>query len=100
MILLALAFPLAGITADEPLGSDSPRPVDSIGPDNSPLPSDFGSPSAAAACVPPGPPETPRIGSPEIFGYLPYWDLDATIDYGAITTVAYFGLQARSDGTL
>ena len=40
------------------------------------------------------------VPGPEIFGYVPYWDLDATIDYGAITTVAYFGLQARSDGRL
>jgi len=36
------------------------------------------------------PPPTPRLDSPEIFGYLPYWDLNAQIDYGAITTIAYF----------
>ena len=42
----------------------------------------------------------PRLGSPEIFGYLPNWDLDANIDYGAITTVAYFGLAAGVDGQL
>jgi spore germination protein YaaH len=28
------------------------------------------------------------------------WDLDANIDYGAITTVAYFGLAAGADGYL
>jgi spore germination protein YaaH len=40
----------------------------------------------------------PRLASPEIFGYLPYWDLNAQIDYGAITTIAYFGLGAGADG--
>ena len=44
------------------------------------------------------PPPAPRLASPEIFGYLPYWDLNAQIDYGAITTIAYFGLGARADG--
>lgn len=38
------------------------------------------------------------MASPEIFGWLPYWDLQAQIDYGAITTIAYFGLGATSDG--
>ena len=52
----------------------------------------------AAADEPPPPPV--RLGSPEIFGYLPYWDLGANIDYGAITTIAYFGLEATADGQL
>ncbi len=45
-------------------------------------------------------PDPPRLASPEIFGYLPYWDLDARIDFGAITTIAYFGLGAGADGQL
>jgi spore germination protein YaaH len=40
----------------------------------------------------------------EVFGYLPYWyltpeRLDA-LDYGLVSTIAYFGVGARSDGTL
>jgi len=52
-----------------------------------------------AADEPPTDPPV-RLASPEIFGYLPYWSLDAQIDYSAITTIAYFGLAANADGTL
>ena len=45
------------------------------------------------------PPPAPRLASPEIFGYLPYWDLNAQIDYGAITTIAYFGLEHEPTAT-
>ena len=53
-----------------------------------------------AAEEPPPDPPPARLGSPEIFGYLPYWSLDAQIDYSAITTIAYFGLAAQADGKL
>jgi spore germination protein YaaH len=69
----------------------------------SPSPSDSSSPSASPTATPtpsPATPPGPRLGSPEIFGWLPYWSLGANIDYGAITTIAYFGLVARADGTL
>jgi spore germination protein YaaH len=46
------------------------------------------------------PPPGPRLGSPEIFGYMPNWSIDTNIDYGAITTIAYFGLGAGADGHL
>jgi spore germination protein YaaH len=40
----------------------------------------------------------------EVFGYLPYWYLtDANvgrINYGLMSTIAYFGVAARSNGTL
>jgi spore germination protein YaaH len=38
----------------------------------------------------------------EVFGYLPYWYLDdiAALDYGLVSTLAYFGVAARGDGTL
>lgn len=69
----------------------------------SPSPSDSSSPSASPTVTPtpsPATPPGPRLGSPEIFGYLPNWSLDANIDYGAITTIAYFGLAAGADGHL
>jgi spore germination protein YaaH len=40
----------------------------------------------------------------EVFGYLPYWavtsPLLASMNYDRLSTIAYFGLAARSDGTL
>jgi len=38
----------------------------------------------------------------EVFGYLPYWYLDRTssLDYGLLSTIAYFGVAARGDGYL
>jgi spore germination protein YaaH len=38
----------------------------------------------------------------EVFGYLPYWSLSSAgaLDYGLLSTIAYFGVAARSDGTL
>ncbi len=39
----------------------------------------------------------------EVFGFLPYWELgdDSTrIDWATVSTVAYFGVGADSDGTL
>jgi spore germination protein YaaH len=40
----------------------------------------------------------------EVFGFLPYWMLDAGslqwMQYQLVTTIGYFGVAARSDGTL
>ena len=36
----------------------------------------------------------------EVFGFLPYWELGSTLDYDAISTVAYFGVTISSDGSL
>jgi spore germination protein YaaH len=40
----------------------------------------------------------------EVFGFLPYWMLDAGslqwMQYQLVTTIAYFGVAAQSDGTL
>lgn len=40
----------------------------------------------------------------QVFGFLPYWMLSATdlqwMRYDAVSTIAYFGVAARSDGTL
>jgi spore germination protein YaaH len=42
--------------------------------------------------------------SNEVFGYLPYWMLGATdlanLRYDLVSTIAYFGVAARSNGTL
>ena len=39
----------------------------------------------------------------EIFGFLPYWELtdpSTTLDYGKLSTIAYFGVGAAADGSL
>jgi spore germination protein YaaH len=39
----------------------------------------------------------------EVFGFLPYWMLDAELphmQYQLVSTIAYFGIAARSNGTL
>ena len=40
----------------------------------------------------------------EVFGFLPYWMLDAgslqSMQYQLVSTIGYFGVAARSDGTL
>ena len=82
-LLTVLAVSLAPSAAHADSGSPSPS----------------GSPTQTPTPTPATPPG-PRLGSPEIFGYLPYWSLDANIDYGAITTIAYFGLDAKANGTL
>ena len=35
-----------------------------------------------------------------VFGFLPYWELSATLNFDALSTVAYFGIDLNTDGTL
>jgi spore germination protein YaaH len=90
-----------------PTDSPTPTPTPTASPTNSASPTPTPTPTPTATPTPEptptptwGPAPGSRLGSPEIFGYLPYWDLNAQIDYGAITTVAYFGLGAGADGKL
>ena len=36
----------------------------------------------------------------EVFGFLPYWELSSVLDYSTLSTVAYFGINLNTDGTL
>ncbi len=38
----------------------------------------------------------------EVFGFLPYWQLDqvSSMQYQLVSTIAFFGVAAKSDGTL
>ena len=36
----------------------------------------------------------------EVFGFLPYWELGTTLDYNTLSTIAYFGIDLNTDGTL
>ncbi|MEP7158523.1 MAG: glycosyl hydrolase family 18 protein, partial [Chloroflexota bacterium] len=124
LALLIVLLPLAPVAADEPTASPdasaaptasatpsaTPTPTPTPTPDITPTagPSPTVDPAPTVSPSPTSPPTPtpvptappPRMASPEIFGWLPYWDLDATIDYGAITTIAYFGLGATADGHL
>src|SRR5207245_8023815 len=46
----------------------------------------------------------PPAASREIYGYLPYWELDrgtaARIDYRLVTTIAFFAVPLRASGSL
>jgi spore germination protein YaaH len=46
----------------------------------------------------------PNALEAEVFGYLPYWMLDATslshLQYDLLSTIAYFGVPATANGTL
>jgi spore germination protein YaaH len=46
----------------------------------------------------------PPAASHEIYGYLPYWQVDAgtarRIDYRTVTTIAFFAVPVHADGTL
>jgi len=58
-----------------------------------------GSPATLAAA-----PALPNGMRKEVLGFLPYWMLDAGslqwMQYQLVTTIAYFGVEARSDGSL
>jgi spore germination protein YaaH len=36
----------------------------------------------------------------EVFGFLPYWELGSGLNYDAISTISYFGIDLNTDGTL
>ncbi len=36
----------------------------------------------------------------EVYGFLPYWRLGDTINYDVVSTIAYFGTDLNTDGTL
>jgi spore germination protein YaaH len=36
----------------------------------------------------------------EVLGFLPYWELGSTLDYNTLSTVAYFGIDLNTDGSL
>lgn len=61
-------------------------------------------PVAADGLVPLAPGQVQGGLSREVFGYLPYWELDAGmadyLRYDLLTTIAFFGVTYKSDGTL
>jgi spore germination protein YaaH len=60
--------------------------------------------SADGGLAPLGAGQTQQGLSREVFGFLPYWELDATIAddlrYDLLTTISFFGVTYKSDGTL
>ena len=83
-------------------GAEGPRAADD--PSGSPA---AGSSRDGAARDAPAPLPADRAGarlSREVFGYLPYWELDAGTDaylrYDLLTTIAFFGVGYGADGAL
>ena len=61
-------------------------------------------PAVVVGQVTPDTPEAtrPPLADREVFGFLPYWELDsaAAIDLDTLTTLAWFSLEAGRDGRL
>jgi spore germination protein YaaH len=59
---------------------------------------------ADGGLVPLAPGQTQQGLSREVFGYLPYWELDSGmadyLRYDLLTTIAFFGVSYKADGTL
>jgi spore germination protein YaaH len=60
---------------------------------------------AARGSVPVAPqpsvsPNTSSLLRRAVFGFLPYWELSTTLNYDALSTIAYFGIDLNTDGTL
>jgi spore germination protein YaaH len=54
-------------------------------------------PGPKSSAAPAGALSTLRRG---VFGFLPYWQLQSTLDYDTLSTVAYFGVNVKADGSL
>ena len=84
-----------------------PRPGDSSTIDGGApiaLPAAQGSDQAAPNTLGPGSVTPNGIGSTlrrQVLGFLPYWEVSATIDYDTLSTIAYFGVDLNeADGSL
>jgi spore germination protein YaaH/flagellar hook assembly protein FlgD len=77
--------------------SDGPAPVDATN-------ASFRSPAgASAAAVQPAAVISQNGLRREIFGFLPYWEVNSStlrLDYSKISTIAYFGVGADGNGNL
>jgi spore germination protein YaaH/serine protease inhibitor ecotin len=81
-----------------------PRPDDTTTVDGAApvaLPAGLGGPVTPSATDPgTATPDSATTLRREVFGFLPYWQLGTTLDYETISTIAYFGIDLNTDGTL
>jgi hypothetical protein len=100
--LLAVAVVVAGVVLS---GVDGPF---GAGPGSSAVAgsSDFASSAGATDAPTPEPTPTPRpgVGGTELYGFLPYWQMTATmatyLESVPLSTVALFSVSARRNGSL
>ena len=71
---------------DPPMGGSDKQAVAAVG-----------RPSNAGALTAPALANTLRR---EVYGFFPYWRLGDSLNYDVISTVAYFGIDLNTDGTL
>lgn len=99
-----------GVASSSPAGASASPIAASTSPAGSPA-SASGLASADATDAPPtlrpratsSPPSTPAPVQAEVFGFLPYWLLEAasaSIEPDLLTTVAWFGVEASGEGRL
>jgi spore germination protein YaaH/flagellar hook assembly protein FlgD len=93
----------AASVTSEPSAAPTPDPTPTPTPDPTPTPTpDPTAPSALMAADVLAAPVGGGLRR-EVFGFLPYWEMtDSTtrLDYSVLSTIAYFGVQAGSDGHL
>ena len=73
-------------------------PVDGAAPVALPAGSGSGTATPQPAAVTPN--QTVSLLRRAVFGFLPYWELSSNLNYDALSTVAYFGIDLNVDGTL
>ena len=73
-------------------------PVDGAAPVALPAGSGSGTATPQPAAVTPN--QTVSLLRRAVFGFLPYWELGTTLNYDALSTIAYFGIDLNTDGTL
>ena len=105
----AASSPVSGSPGSTDPGASLPGPVagspfESAAPDDSARPGDSAGPSAGSLSPSPsGPPRVRALAEREVFGFLPYWQMNdpkTQIPLDTLTTIAIFGVEAGRDGHL
>ena len=95
---------LAAHATDRVTFAPGDAPMPRIGPDGTSGFSSNGPTALRQAATPSASVTLPNGMRKEVLGFLPYWLLDAGslqwMQYQLVTTIAYFGVGARADGTL
>ncbi|MFO1540533.1 MAG: glycoside hydrolase family 18 protein [Chloroflexota bacterium] len=85
-----------------PVPATSDAPGGSGGVAGSSAPTATPRPTVPPPSLTPGPDRRRALAQPEVFGFLPHWELANadTLDLDALTTLAWFGVEAGSRGSL
>ena len=100
-LLAILVVAAAAVLSGLPLGGEPAATSVAIGSNG---PGGSGDPASAEPTLPPTPTPRPQLGGTELYGYLPYWQMNgAVVTYlrsTPLTTVALFSVTARNTGAI